>query len=687
MGSSLGDDMPRGGGLLPRRVAVPYYTRRKRREQAASPVNGRTDTLQAASMLLVAWLGGVSGQGAIDSPSSQALQAEQTRPSANRGDSAAASQPADEGEDVADVEQAGLVVLDPSQGHPLILTPGDTFYFLIRQPAGVAGPMTVRMIHAWVPAVSFEVPKHNQLARAGGRAASAVLRVPPDATPGLYDLKLETQRGDLWSRRCLRIVESFRRRFRFVHLSDMNVGDLTAPEFDWTLPDEINLLNPEFIVATGDYTQWSRQRDDPSWWPRILEYFAAFHAPVFMVVGEHDHEASFTQYVASSLVGTIDYGDYHGVLLRDHFANRINQDYDQLRWLTDDLAENHNKVMNFVVTHNDELDVLDYWRRTHDPGEFVEQSKVRMIICGGHVDWDMGEFADKLDGFDGLAYIRTHQSSTCMRDKATGVSHYRVIEVDGDRVHYVYPDDQARSPAQHSVPAGRLRVFYNVADEAGAIVGRAANDGSEHRILVTVQNGLNQPFEDCRLWLKLAKPAPSAAASGAGGQAPGGQITVGGARLVRVLDGGDHLVAELAVDLPDKGAVRVMAATKGMVPSPVPVSVSLLGSRELTFQERQARFGVVYYASDDSLSIELTNRSSKPVTAWPVVRLNGTQIEVDAQKVGGCWPVVVPAQQAIVLPLKLTLGQMSEGPHLLQVYLLDDPLPRLATFPVTLRRL
>jgi hypothetical protein len=310
-----------------------------------------------------------------------------------------------------------------------------------------------------------------------------------------------------------------------------------------------------------------------------------------------------------------------------------------------------------------------------------------MIICGGHVDWDRGEFADKLAGFEGLAYIRTHQSSTCMRDKATGVSHYRVVEVDGDRVDYVYPDDLARSPAQHSVPAGRLRVFYNVLDEAGAIAGRAANDGSEHRILVTVQNGLNQPFEDCRLWLRLTKPAPSPAAPDGGvGQARGGQMAVGGAALVRVLDGGDHLVAELAVDLPDKGAVRVMAVTKGTVPSPVPVSVSLLGPQELTFQERQARFGVVYYTSDDSLSIELTNRSSEPVTLWPVVRLNGTQIEVDSQKVGRRWPVVVPAQQAIVLPLKLTLGQLSEGPHLLQVYFLDDPLARLATFPVTLRR-
>lgn len=643
--------------------------------------------MQAASILLVGWLSCVIGQqGDVGAPSSQDRQAGPVPspmiPPADRGDSAAATQPADEGEDVADTERAGLVVLDPSQGHPLILAPRDTFYFLMRVPVGLTGAVSIRMVHAWVPTVNYEVPQHTQLARAGGRAASGVLRVPPDAVPGLYDLKLETRRGDFWSRRCLRVVETFRHRFRFIHLSDMNVGDLTAPDFDRTLPDEINLLNPEFIVATGDYTQWSRQRDDPGWWPRILEYFATFHAPVFMVVGEHDHEASFTQYVASSLVGTIDYGDYHGVLLRDHFANRIDKDYDQLRWLTDDLAENHNKVMNFIVAHNDELDVLDHWRRTNDPGEFVERTKVKMIICGGHVDWDTREFADKLAGFKGLTYIRTHQSSTCMRDKATGVSHYRVIEVDGDRFQHVYPDDLAMSSARHSVPAGRLRVFYNVVDETGALVGRAANDGSEHRILATVQNGLNQTFEDCRVWLRLPKPVPPGAASAAADE----QIAVGGARLVRVLDGGNHLVAELAVDLPDKSAVRVMAATKGTIPEPVPLSVSLLGPQGLTLHERQARFGVVYYTSDDSLSVELTNWSSEPVTAWPVVRLNGSQIEVDSQKVGGRWPVVVPTQQAIVLPLKLTLGQISEGPHLLQVYFLDDPLARLTTFPVTLRR-
>ncbi len=594
--------------------------------------------------------------------------------------------------------QDSLVILDPSQGHPLILAPGDTFYFLMRVPPGLTGSVPVRLVHALVRQISYEVPMHTPMSRAGGRVASAVLRVPEAVQPGLYDLKLETQLGAFWARRSVKVVQAFKHRFRFVHLSDMNVGDLTAPDFDWTVPTEVNMLNPEFIVATGDYTQWSRQRDDPSWWPRVLEYFRRFNAPVYMICGEHDHEDSFTRYVASSLVGTVDYGDYHGVLLRDHFANRIDQDRDQLRWLLGDLDANRNKVFNFIVTHNDELDLLEHLRGTGSPADLVKRYKLKMIICGGHTDWQGREFASRLAGFDGLHYIRTHQSSTCMRDKATGVSHYRVIEVDGDQVQYVYPDDQGDGITQHSIPAGRLRVFYNVMDQTGKLGPPAKNDGSERLVVATAQNGLNQAFEDCRVWLRVAKGVTSSTSTG--GQAASGtrdrsgtgdagdsqdQPVVGNGRLVQVLDATDHWLCEIAIDLPDKSAVRVVALTAGEVPKAVPLSVSLLGPTELTFERKQTRFGLVYYASNDSLAVELTNQTDQPVECWPVVRLNGTQVEVDRQAIGGRWPVAVPAKQTIALPLKLTLGQMSKGQHLLQVYFLDDPLARLSTFGVSLK--
>ena len=66
-----------------------------------------------------------------------------------------------------------------------------------------------------------------------------------------------------------------------------------------------------------------------------------------------------------------------------------------------------------------------------------------MMLVGGSSDWDYKEFADKLRGAGDLHYIRTHQASTALRDRATGISHFRVIDVDGDRISYVYPDDNA----------------------------------------------------------------------------------------------------------------------------------------------------------------------------------------------------------------------------------------------------
>jgi len=556
----------------------------------------------------------------------------------------------------------GLVVLEPSQGRPAILKPGDTFYFLTRVPEGLGERMFVSLVHAMVPELKVPLENTTPMTTVRGRFGALVLRVPEGTRDGLYDIELRGTNRTYFSRHSVKIVSQPKKKFRFVHLSNMNIGDPSAPDFDELLIDEINLLAPEFVVATGDFTEWGRMLDTPEGWPRVLAFLARIQAPTYLVCGDHDHEASFTQFVANSAFGTFDYGAHHAILLLDHPRHRM--DKDELKWLIQDLQEHSQAGFTFIVTHDDELNVLEQLRKLTDLPRLVETSKLRLIITGGHTDWDYMEYAERLRGLEGLEYVRTHQSSTCLRDGATGVSHYRVIEVDGDRVRYVYPDDTASKPKQHSIAVGRLRVFYD-----------GPNDGTRPRVTATVQNALNQRFEDGCVWLKVAK------VPGREQQEP----AVAGGRLLAAYDGRTYWACQIAIDLPDKGGVRVMAAADGKVPPPIPVDVGLEGDRELTFRQTRTESNVRYWQADSGLTLKLTNRGPAARTVRPIARLNGDVLPID-EAYADRWPAKIPPGQSVTIPLRVVLGRVSEGEHLLQVFFLEDPLKRLHTFPVVLRK-
>ncbi|MBN1345604.1 MAG: metallophosphoesterase [Phycisphaerae bacterium] len=577
-----------------------------------------------------------------------------------------------------DAEEDGAMVLVPSQGRPAMISPGDTFYFVMRLRRALGQRILVWLVHSRVPELRYGLRADVKLGIVDGRYGQMILKVPDNVAPGLYDLEIQGESRSYFSRHCVKVMSTFSDRFRFIHLSNMNIDDPAAPEFDDLLIEEINILDPAFVVCTGDFTEWGRALGDPNDWVRTLKFLAKIQAPTYIVCGDHDHEESFDRYVADNPIGTFDYGNYHGILMLDHSAHRL--DSEQLKWLKTELANHRNlRGFNFIVMHNDELDVLDMLRReVPDLPGYVKDHKLRMIVTGGHIDWDLREFAAKLKGLqdDGsLIYIRTHQSSTCMHDRATGISHYRVIEVDGQDVEYIYRDDTGTTVGQHSIPVGRLRVFYS-----------HPNDGSQERVIATVQNALNQEFKDCRVWVRVAKSLEASPA-------------VAGGKLVCVLDGKTYWMCEVAVDLPDKGGVKVMVANKpALLPEPMPLSMAMNGgkngttqpataasSRSLVFTKQTADVGLTYYRCQEKVSVSVTNKSQAAQEVWPVVRLNGEMIPIDWSAVPGeRKPLVIQAGQSVVLPLKLVLGRMSPGPHQLQVFFRSDPLKRVSSFPVFL---
>lgn len=550
-------------------------------------------------------------------------------------------------------------ILAPTQGRPVFAQSSSPVTCLIRLPDSTEPPRLF-LQNSLFPKLRYRLLPAGTLKQFGEGYAQADMSVAASTPPGLYDLILVSDSREVINLRSVSVVASYKTSFRFVHLSNMNIGDPTAIDFDPQIPEEVNLLAPEFIVATGDYTEWARLCDHPADWQRVLDYMARFDAPVYLVCGDHDHEASFTRYIANSPVGTIDYGKYHGLLLLDHGNHPIDQDNDQVRWVLQDLEANRGKTFNFVVTHSDELGLIRKLREMNMAEKVVHDFKLRMIICGGQADWDYREFAALLNGLPGLHYIRTAQSSTAVRDKAAGQSHYRVIDVNNERFSYVYPADYFDTRAQYSVPAGRMRVTFG-----------DLNDGSQDQVSVNVANALNRSWNDCRLWLRIHKDNA------------GTKPAVAGGTLLHCLDAGSYWACQVGFDLPDKGAVMLQAGSPDRLADRPPVRLELDTPDQLSFAPRSAAFGLTYFTCANPAILKVTNTSAQPVRVWPIVRLNGTNLTLSGSGQQPL-PMMLLPMTSQVLRVNLTLGQIAPGPHMLQAYLLDDPLRRLTTRQVVL---
>lgn len=74
--------------------------------------------------------------------------------------------------------------------------------------------------------------------------------------------------------------------FTIAHISDLHVSDSDFKEDVFlSAVDEINALNPDFIILTGDLTNKGYYTE----FKRVIEYLKLFDAPLFAIPGNHDY--------------------------------------------------------------------------------------------------------------------------------------------------------------------------------------------------------------------------------------------------------------------------------------------------------------------------------------------------------------------------------------------------------------
>ncbi len=271
----------------------------------------------------------------------------------------------------------------PLLSAPVFVKPGGSFEIVLKLGDGVKPGMTSLVSDDdEYSVVALTLTEY------GSNSAGAVFKatVPASAPEGLYDLRIKFS-NDLSDsqQRSVKLLKEFKKNFDFVHLTDIHFNDQNYPDQDSNLARikllfELQKVNPEFIIFSGDLglNPVTYDRDFTAGYEMIVEYVKS---PIFMAPGNHEQyidkrkvpsidgrqywEATYGPYYQSFTYGKLhfiglnsfDFTDrwrdrYDDTLIMTGAAANGNIGPEQFEWLKNDLqAAAANDYTSIVFTH------------------------------------------------------------------------------------------------------------------------------------------------------------------------------------------------------------------------------------------------------------------------------------------------------------------------------------------------
>lgn len=204
--------------------------------------------------------------------------------------------------------------------------------------------------------------------------------------PGLYDIEINaysngnTLIATAVEHHALKIYESMPKKLRVIQLTDIHIGDLRGAQeniqetINWKAAKkaiaEINLLNPDFVILTGDVVFGQNYRRE---YPAAIDVLMEFNVPLFVAMGNHDGYLGpegdgyeFWQEYFAPLYYSFDFGNYHFVALNTYdwdkrdrmsigfatakWGGQIREQ--QLAWLEKDLLKHKDRPIIMFGHHN-----------------------------------------------------------------------------------------------------------------------------------------------------------------------------------------------------------------------------------------------------------------------------------------------------------------------------------------------
>ncbi len=320
-------------------------------------------------------------------------------------------------------------IRNPLPVRPVIVRPGDDFQVEVVAPEQSTGwSLALESSHE-----NIALNLKNATFDAGKGRWNLVVSLPAATTPFLYTLRMKYSGGSDFQPRAVKVVPEFKNSLRIVHITDVHVYK-TESFFDKypLLAAEINLINPDLVVVTGDLTDASGYTDER--WPEsdqyipMLDLWNSYDAPTFILPGNHDLSPSYKEDDRErwlSFFDVVDFsfdaGPYHFAAFDDAFIMKsTNQKAafrdelypEQLAWLENDLAKSQDAKMRVILfhvpLHNTSSKVID----------LAEKYGVKLALYG-HVH------VNQVDKKRGTTYVQTG---------AAFDGYYRVINLDDDKL-------------------------------------------------------------------------------------------------------------------------------------------------------------------------------------------------------------------------------------------------------------
>ena len=396
--------------------------------------------------------------------------------------------------------------------------------------------------------------------------------VPAVSLHGLYDLRVTANGGlDDTTRNAVQVLEQFREDYYFIHITDTHLPDHKFSDSGATPSDstetldlraviqDINLINPEFVLITGDFVNEGELEEYLNWrcYTRAQRQLYEFETPTFLVSGNHDL-GGWTGTLPSAGTArrdwwrffgwprlenpppgaplhtqnySFDYGPVHFVgmeayvnydLWRVDIYGSDSFPLAQMAWLNQDLAAASNSQAQVLFYHYDFQNQVS-----------LSSLAVEMALSG-HIHKDQG---DEL--------VQPYDLST--NNVCDGERSYRLIRVSGSTL-------QPETTLSAGAAGENLSVTY-----------APANAGISNSVTAEITNTQPQRFENGRL--RFVMPAAGAAYAVTGGQ------------LVQVEQGGEFDICHVEVDILAAGiqsvtisldVVGVPDAGQGLIPRLAP---------------------------------------------------------------------------------------------------------------------
>jgi 3',5'-cyclic AMP phosphodiesterase CpdA len=180
-----------------------------------------------------------------------------------------------------------------------------------------------------------------------------------------------------------------------IHLSDLHFGDHYVPRLGELVLQDIDSLNPDVVVVSGDFTMRARHRE----YDAAREYLARIKKPKLMIPGNHDQPllepwerlvSPFGRYKKNigAIDSTLEAGGFFiaGLNDNDRLLPGGFWSKKQHEWLMKQFDATHRHYIKIVVTHhqmnwNGKMRPAGFWNPTQTL-KTLAQREVELVLNG-----------------------------------------------------------------------------------------------------------------------------------------------------------------------------------------------------------------------------------------------------------------------------------------------------------------